>query len=154
MNKRDSPKHLVPLTPKTNRQRSKPSWIKCWQNWRKNRISIFSCQVFCSQFWHCLWTWSISGQNWSGKFNKFFLLPSRFCVLIWHLGELLYPTIPKNKISEGLSLSKQTKLILYYCEILSIKWTFSKSSYILIWMFWYMNYSSINCFIYRSKLKE
>lgn len=154
MNKRDSPKHLVPLTPKTNRQRSKPSWIKCWQNWRKNRISIFSCQVFCSQFWHCLWTWSISGQNWSGKFNKFFLLPSRFCVLIWHLGESLYPTIPKNKTSEGSSLSKQTKLILYYCEILSIKWTFSKSSYILIWMFWYMNYSSINCFIYRSKLKE
>lgn len=154
MNKRDSPKHLVPLTPKTNRQRSKPSWIKCWQNWRKNRISIFSCQVFCSQFWHCLWTWSISGQNWSGKFNKFFLLPSRFRVLIWHLGESLYPTIPKNKTSEGLSLSKQSKLMLYYCEILSIKWTFSKSSYILIWMFWYMNYSSINCFIYRSKLKE
>lgn len=54
MNKQDSPKHLVPLTPKTNRQWSKPSWIKCWQNWRKNRISIFSCQVFCSQFWHCL----------------------------------------------------------------------------------------------------
>lgn len=132
MNKRDSPKHLVPLTPKTNRQRSKPSWIKCWQNWRKNRISIFSCQVFCSQFWHCLWTWSISGQNLSGKFNKFFLLPSRFRVLIWHLGESLYPTIPKNKTSEGSSLSKQTKLILYYCEILSIKWTFSKSSYILI----------------------
>lgn len=132
MNKRDSPKHLVPLTPKTNRQRSKPSWIKCWQNWRKNRISIFSCQVFCSQFWHCFWTWSISGQNLSGKFNKFFLLPSRFRVLIWHLGESLYPTIPKNKTSEGLSLSEQTKLILYYCEILSIKWTFSKSSYILI----------------------
>lgn len=132
MNKRDSPKHLVPLTPKTNRQWSKPSWIKCWQNWRKNRISIFSCQVFCSQFWHCLWTWSISGQNLSGKFNKFFLLPSRFRVLIWHLGESLYPTIPKNKTSEGLSLSEQTKLILYYCEILSIKWTFSKSSYILI----------------------
>lgn len=132
MNKRDSPKHLVPLTPKTNRQRSKPSWIKCWQNWRKNRISIFSCQVFCSQFWHCLWTWSISGQNLSGKFNKFFLLPSRFRVLIWHLGESLYPTIPKNKTSEGLSLSKQSKLMLYYCEILSIKWTFSKSSYILI----------------------
>lgn len=132
MSKRDSPKHLVPLTPKTNRQRSKPSWIKCWQNWRKNRISIFSCQVFCSQFWHCLWTWSISGQNLSGKFNKFFLLPSRFRVLIWHLGESLYPTIPKNKTSEGLSLSEQTKPILYYCEILSIKWTFSKSSYILI----------------------
>lgn len=154
MSKRDSPKHLVPLTPKTNRQRSKPSWIKCWQNWRKNRISIFSCQVFCSQFWHCLWTWSISGQNWSGKFNKFFFAP--FKILCSHMtfGESLYPTIPKNKTSEGSSLSKQTKLILYYCEILSIKWTFSKSSYILIWMFWYMNYSSINCFIYWSKLKE
>lgn len=97
MNKRDSPKHLVPLTPKTNRQRSKPSWIKCWQNWRKNRISIFSCQVFCSQFWHCLWTWSISGQNWSGKFNKFFLLPSRFCVLIWHLGNHFTPPFLKIK---------------------------------------------------------
>lgn len=84
------------------------------------------------------------------KIQQVFLLPSRFCVLIWHLGESLYPTIPKNKTSEGSSLSKQTKLIIYYCEILSIKWTFSKSSYILICMFWYMNYSSINCFIYRS----
>lgn len=132
MNKRDSPKHLVPLTPKTNRQRSKPSWIKCWQNWRKNRISIFSCQVFCSQFWHCLWTWSISGQNLSGKFNKLFcsLQDSVFSYDIW--GNHFTPTIPKNKTSEGLSLSKQSKLMLYYFEILSIKWTFSKSSYILI----------------------
>lgn len=57
-----------------------------------------------------------------------------FKILCSHMtfGESLYPTIPKNKTSEGSSLSKQTKLILYYCEILSIKWTFSKSSYILI----------------------
>lgn len=51
----------------------------------KNRISIFSCQVFCSQFWHCLWTWSLSGQNLRWKFNKFFcsLQDSLFSYDIW-----------------------------------------------------------------------
>lgn len=87
------------------------------------------------------------------KIQQVFFAP--FKILCSHMtfGESLYPTIPKNKTSEGSSLSKQTKLILYYCEILSIKWTLSKSSYILIKMFWCMNCSS-NCFIYRSKLKE
>lgn len=129
MNKRDSPKHLVPLTPKSNRQRSKPSWIKCWQNWwKKQNINFFMSSVLFTvltlplNMIH-LWT----KLKW--KIQQVFLLPSRFCVLIWHLGESLYPTIPKNKTSEGLSLSKQSKLMLYYCEILSIKWTFSKSSY-------------------------
>lgn len=51
----------------------------------KNRISIFSCQEFCSQFWHCLWTWSLSGQNLRWKFNKFFcsLQDSLFSYDIW-----------------------------------------------------------------------
>lgn len=69
------------------------------------------------------------------KIQQVFLLPSRFLVLVWHLGESLYPTISKNKTSESSSLSKQIKLndinILSW-KISSILWTSSKSSYICI----------------------
>lgn len=88
------------------------------------------------------------------KIQQVFLLPSRFLVLVWHLGESLYPTISKNKTSESSSLSKQIKLndinILLW-KISSILWTSSKSSYICIHpMFWCMNCSSI-CFIIQIK---
>lgn len=68
------------------------------------------------------------------KIQQVFLLPSRFLVLVWHLGESLYPTISKNKTSESSSLSKQIKLndIILSWKISSILWTSSKSPYICI----------------------
>lgn len=90
------------------------------------------------------------------KIQQVFLLPSRFLVLVWHLGESLYPTISKNKTSESSSLSKQIKLndinILSW-KISSILWTSSKSPYICIqcsgvWI------AALNLFHYPSRLKE
>lgn len=64
-----------------------------------------------------------------GKIQQVFFAPFKVPRSHVTFGESLYPNISKKKTSEGLSLSKQIKLIIYYCEISSVLWTSSKSLY-------------------------
>lgn len=59
---------------KTDCQWSRQTRIKCWQNWRKKTISIFSCQKFCSESWHFYLTWSSSWQTLEVISNNFYAL--------------------------------------------------------------------------------
>lgn len=97
MNKRDSPKHLVPLTPKLTVNDPSRAGSNVGKTDEKTEYQFFHVKCFvhssdiASEHDPSLDKTEVENST------SFFLLPSRFCVLIWHLGNHFTPPFLKIK---------------------------------------------------------